>query len=162
MCAPKVLPRLLCSSRCASTRVMFDPPTQRMRLSRPTDTPPHRQRLARLQPVSNRTGTSSRICRPHCPRGCGTAPNGHSLTKQLLLHSGYRSMNTKLALSAVVAALMLTACAKQESAGTDQAATPPPAPAAPAADQAAGAAADAKAAADSAAQSEAAKEGTAP
>ena len=90
---------------------------------------------------------------------------GHSLTKQLLLHSGYRSMNTELALSAVVAALMLTACAKQESAGTDQAATPP-APAAPAADQAAGAAADAKAAADSAAQSaqqaEAAKEGTAP
>ena len=34
-------------------------------------------------------------------------------------------MNTKLALSALVAALMLTACAKQESAGTDQAATPP-------------------------------------
>jgi hypothetical protein len=44
-------------------------------------------------------------------------------------------MNTKLALSAIVAALMLTAaCAKQESAGTDQAANPP-APAAPAADQ---------------------------
>src|SRR5256886_16924507 len=41
-------------------------------------------------------------------------------------------MNTKLALSAIVAALMLTACAKQESAGTDQAANPP-APAAPAA-----------------------------
>src|SRR5438105_1809686 len=41
-------------------------------------------------------------------------------------------MNTKLALSALVAALMLTACAKQESASTDQAATPP-APAAPAA-----------------------------
>jgi len=75
-------------------------------------------------------------------------------------------MNTKLALSAVVAALMLTACAKQESAGTDQAATPP-APAAPASDQAAGAAADAKAAADSAAQAagaaaDAAKDGTAP
>jgi hypothetical protein len=35
-------------------------------------------------------------------------------------------MNTKLALSsAIVAALMLTACAKQESAGTDQAAAPP-------------------------------------
>jgi hypothetical protein len=54
-------------------------------------------------------------------------------------------MNTKLALSAIVAALMLTACAKQESAGTDQAANPP-APAAPAADQtappAAGTAAD--------------------
>jgi len=43
-------------------------------------------------------------------------------------------MNTKLALSAIVAALMLMACAKQESAGTDQAANPP-APAAPAADQ---------------------------
>src|SRR5438105_3573624 len=41
-------------------------------------------------------------------------------------------MNTKLALSALVAALMLTACAKQESASTDKAATPP-APAAPAA-----------------------------
>jgi hypothetical protein len=40
-------------------------------------------------------------------------------------------MNTKLALSAIVAALMLTACAKQESAGTDQAANPPaPAPSA--------------------------------
>jgi len=54
-------------------------------------------------------------------------------------------MNTKLALSAIVAALMLTACAKQEAAGTDTAATPPaPAPAAaPAApaDQAAPAAA---------------------
>jgi hypothetical protein len=54
-------------------------------------------------------------------------------------------MNTKLALSAIVAALMLMACAKQESAGTDQAANPP-APAAPAADQtappAAGTAAD--------------------
>jgi hypothetical protein len=43
-------------------------------------------------------------------------------------------MNTKLALSAIVAALMLTACAKQESAGSDQAANPP-APAAPAGDQ---------------------------
>src|SRR5690348_14261609 len=55
--------------------------------------------------------------------------------------SGYRSMNTKLALSALVAALMLTACAKQEAASTEPAATPPPAatdssaaPAAPAAD----------------------------
>jgi hypothetical protein len=49
-------------------------------------------------------------------------------------------MNTKLALSAIVAALMLTACAKQEAAGTDTAATPPApaaAPAAPASDQAA-------------------------
>jgi len=34
-------------------------------------------------------------------------------------------MNTKLALSAIVAALMLTACAKQESAAPDQAANPP-------------------------------------
>src|SRR6202162_5823711 len=38
-------------------------------------------------------------------------------------------MNTKLALSAIVAALMLTACAKQESAAPE-AANPPPAPAA--------------------------------
>jgi len=51
---------------------------------------------------------------------------------QLLLPSGYESMNTKLALSAIVAALMLTACAKQEAAGTDTTAAPP-APAAPAA-----------------------------
>jgi len=63
-------------------------------------------------------------------------------------------MKTKLALSAIVAALMLTACAKQESAGTDQAATPP-APAAPAADasQAAGQAGQAAQAAGDAAQS---------
>jgi len=51
---------------------------------------------------------------------------------------GYRSMNTKLALSALVAALMLTACAKQEAASPDTAAAPPAttesAPAAPAAD----------------------------
>src|SRR5665213_3086295 len=39
--------------------------------------------------------------------------------------SGYRSMNTKLALSALVAALMLTACAKQEAASPDTAAAPP-------------------------------------
>src|SRR3954468_7491815 len=51
--------------------------------------------------------------------------------------SGYRSMNTKLALSALVAALMLTACAKQEAASPDAASSTPPAsteaaPAAPA------------------------------
>jgi hypothetical protein len=50
-----------------------------------------------------------------------------------LLPSGYRSMNTKLVLSTIVAALMLTACAKQESAGTDTAATPPAPAAQPAA-----------------------------
>jgi hypothetical protein len=65
--------------------------------------------------------------------------------------SGYRSMNTKLALSALVAALMLTACAKQEAASTEPAATPPPAatdsaaPAAPAADAPAAPAGDAAA-----------------
>jgi hypothetical protein len=50
--------------------------------------------------------------------------------------SGYRSMNTKLVLSALVAALMLSACAKQEAAAP--AAEPPAteAPAAPAADAA--------------------------
>jgi outer membrane biosynthesis protein TonB len=57
---------------------------------------------------------------------------------------GYRSMNTKLALSALVAALMLTACAKQEAASPDAASTPPAtteaAPAAPAGDAAAPAA----------------------
>jgi hypothetical protein len=65
---------------------------------------------------------------------------------------GYRSMNTKLALSALVAALMLTACAKQEAASPDTAAAPPAAtteaaPAAPAADAPAAPAADAPAAA---------------
>src|SRR5438552_16464391 len=40
---------------------------------------------------------------------------------------GYRSMNTKLALSALVAALMLTACAKQEAASPDAASSTPPA-----------------------------------
>src|SRR5581483_6808078 len=66
-----------------------------------------------------------------------------------LASSGYRSMNTKLALSALVAALMLTACAKQEAASTEPAAAPPPAassdaaPAAPAGDAAAPAAAPA-------------------
>jgi hypothetical protein len=66
---------------------------------------------------------------------------------------GYRSMNTKLALSALVAALMLTACAKQEAASPDTAAAPPastetpaPAPAAPAADAPAAAPADGTAA----------------
>ena len=79
------------------------------------------------------------------PAGVRNGSSRSESHQQLLLHSGYRSMNTKLALSAVVAALMLTACAKQESAGTGPAAAPP----APASDQAA---ADAKAAADSAAQ----------
>src|SRR6201995_6057551 len=66
---------------------------------------------------------------------------------------GYRPMNTKLALSALVAALMLTACAKQEAASPDTAAAPPattesaPAPAAPAADAPAAPAAAAPAAA---------------
>src|ERR1700761_898065 len=64
---------------------------------------------------------------------------------------GYRSMNTKLALSALVAALMLTACAKQEAASPDAASSTPPAsteaaPAAPAADAPAAPAADAPAA----------------
>src|SRR6185503_2543974 len=65
--------------------------------------------------------------------------------------SGYRSMNTKLALSALVAALMLTARAKQEAASTEPAATPPAAtdssaaPAAPAADAPAAPAGDAAA-----------------
>jgi hypothetical protein len=44
--------------------------------------------------------------------------------------SGYRSMNTKLALSAIIAALMLTACAKQEAAAPAEA----PAAEAPAAE----------------------------
>jgi len=59
-------------------------------------------------------------------------------------------MNTKLALGALVAALMLTACAKQEAASPDASATPPAAtesaPAAPAADAPAAPAADAPAA----------------
>jgi hypothetical protein len=57
--------------------------------------------------------------------------------------SGYRSMKTTLALSAIIAALMLTACAKQEAAApaAEPAAPPaaeaPPADAAPAPDAAA-------------------------
>jgi hypothetical protein len=51
--------------------------------------------------------------------------------------SGYRSMNTKLVLSALVAALMLSACQKQEAAAP---AAEPPAAEAPAADAAAPAA----------------------
>src|SRR5580700_8572515 len=85
--------------------------------------------------VSNRTGTSIEFALRGRRIVRGTTVSGHSLINTTLASPGYRSMNTKLALSAIVAALMLTACAKQESAGTDQAATPP-APAAPAADSA--------------------------
>jgi hypothetical protein len=62
----------------------------------------------------------------------GTASPGRGLIYTTLASFGEISMNTKLALSVIVAALMLTACAKQEAASTDTAATPP-APAAPAA-----------------------------
>jgi hypothetical protein len=64
--------------------------------------------------------------------------NPHSQTgltvfSPLLL--GVSTMNTKLALSAIVAALMLTACAKQEAAAPEAAPAPAAeAPAAPAAD----------------------------
>ena len=102
--------------------------------------------VAVLSPVSNRTGTSIEFAVRTALTGAERVQTVIVSSIQLL-HSGYRSMNTKLALSAVVAALMLTACAKQESAGT--AAPPPPAPAA---DQSGAAAADAKAAADSASQ----------
>jgi hypothetical protein len=50
-----------------------------------------------------------------------------------LLLLGVSTMNTKLALSAIVAALMLTACAKQESAAPEAAPAEPPAAEAPAA-----------------------------
>src|ERR1700724_424149 len=83
--------------------------------------------------VSNRTGTSIEFALRGPGTGAGTTAKGRVSSTQLLLPSGYRSMNTKLALSAIVAALMLTACAKQESAGSDQAAAPP-APSAPASD----------------------------
>jgi hypothetical protein len=50
--------------------------------------------------------------------------------------SGYRSMNTKLALSAFIAALMLTACAKQEAAAPAAEPAAPPAAEAPPAEAA--------------------------
>jgi len=80
--------------------------------------------------VSNRTGTSIEFALRGPGRARERPPAVVVSLTQLLLPSGYRSMNTKLALSAIVAALMLTACAKQESAAPDQAANPPPAPAA--------------------------------
>ena len=58
----------------------------------------------------------------------GLAERDHSFVSfshHSCFSSGYRSMNTKLALSALVAALMLTACAKQEAASPDTAAAPP-------------------------------------
>jgi len=57
-------------------------------------------------------------------------PHAQNRSQQFLspLLLGVSTMNTKLALSAIVAALMLTACAKQESAA------PEAAPAAPAAE----------------------------
>jgi hypothetical protein len=77
-----------------------------------------------------------RICRQRSVGTRGTTKLVQSVFIPLLLLLGYRSMNTKLALSALVAALMLTACAKQEAASPDAAATPPAsteaAPAAPA------------------------------
>ena len=84
-----------------------------------------------------------RICaRDSVTRTRGTTNSFVSLSHHSCFSSGYRSMNTKLALSALVAALMLTACAKQEAASTDTAAAPPApaatdsatAPAAPAAE----------------------------
>src|SRR5882757_4712181 len=85
-------------------------------------------------------------------RGLAERPNSFiSFSYHSCFSLGYRSMNTKLALSALVAALMLTACAKQEAASPDTAAAPPAttesAPAAPAADAPAAPAADAPAAA---------------
>jgi hypothetical protein len=53
-----------------------------------------------------------------------------SVLSPLLL--GVSTMNTKLALSAIVAALMLTACAKQEAAAPEAAPAEPPAAEAPA------------------------------
>ncbi|HJS88682.1 MAG TPA: hypothetical protein VJ738_01815, partial [Steroidobacteraceae bacterium] len=47
--------------------------------------------------------------------------------------SGYRSMNTKVALSALAAALLLTACAKNQSPSNEPAAAPPAQSSAPAA-----------------------------
>src|SRR6202023_128996 len=91
---------------------------------------PARQNV--IASVSNRTGTSIEFALRGPGTGAGTTADGRVSSTQLLLPSGYL-MNTKLALSAIVAALMLTACAKQESAGSDQAATPP-APSAPASD----------------------------
>src|ERR1700686_3273000 len=88
---------------------------------------PARQNV--IASVSNRTGTSIEFALRGPGTGAGTTADGRVSSTQLLLPSGYRSMNTKLALSAIVAALMLTACAKQESAAPE-AATPPPAPAA--------------------------------
>ncbi len=58
----------------------------------------------------------------------------------LLLLSGYPSMNTKLALSAVVAALLLAACGKQEASSPAPAAESTPPAAAPASQPAAPAA----------------------
>jgi hypothetical protein len=86
-------------------------------------------------------------------KGLAERPNSFiSFSYHSCFSLGYRSMNTKLALSALVAALMLTACAKQEAASPDTAAAPPAtteaAPAAPAAaDAPAAPAADAPAAA---------------
>src|SRR5215831_216100 len=111
--------------------------------------------------MSGTTDNSSRLFQidGRLYRICGCDPYGTRGTTKfvrivlipLLLLLGYRSMNTKLALSALVAALMLTACAKQEAASPDTAAAPPAAttesaPAAPAADAPAAPAADAPAA----------------
>jgi hypothetical protein len=91
------------------------------------------RRAAQVRGVSNRTGTSIEFTFPRLDYyEPGTASPGRGLINTTLASFGEKSMNTKLALSAIVAALMLTACAKQEAAGTDTAATPP-APAAPAA-----------------------------
>src|ERR1700724_4144274 len=87
---------------------------------------PARQNV--IASVSNRTGTSIEFALRGPGTGAGTTADGRVSSTQLLLPSGYL-MNTKLALSAIVAALMLTACAKQESAAPE-AANPPPAPAA--------------------------------
>ena len=95
----------------------------------------------RLQPTARRVRCFQsyrdfyRICAPPLPERGAERPQRSRIIPYNSCFPGYRSMNTKLALSAVVAALMLTACAKQESAGTEAAA--PAAAAAAATDAAA-------------------------
>src|ERR1700681_525152 len=117
----------------------------------------NRQQTAHVSPaaVSNHSGTSIesafRAFRDGARNDCNRSS---SYQHHFCFSLGYRSMNTKFALSAIVAALMLTACAKQETAATAPDAIPPAPAASEAAkdaNQAAGAAGQAAADANQAA-----------